>query len=48
MADSWNDRLETLQKTLDDFIKFATDRFNVMEETKEIGRQTRQPGAYGE
>jgi len=32
MADSWNDRLETLQKTLDDFIKFATDRFNVMEE----------------
>jgi len=26
MADSWNDRLETLQKTLDDAIKFFSER----------------------
>jgi len=26
MVNSWNDRLETLQKTLDDFIKYFSDR----------------------
>jgi len=32
MADSWNDRLETLQKTLDDIIKSFSERLKRVED----------------